>query len=62
MRKNNTVSAVAGIALTMAAAGGMAYMMSSKNMKSQRRQIKKQALKAANTISDWAENVSHLMG
>lgn len=62
MKKNNTISTVTGIALTMAAAGGMAYMMSSKNMKSQRRQIKKQALKAANTISDWAENVSNLMG
>lgn len=61
MKKNSTAIAT-GVALTMAAAGGVAYMMSAKGMKSQRRQFKRQAARAANNISHWAEGVSNMLG
>ena len=63
MKNKNTLPVAAGIALTMAAAGSVAYMMNnSKGMNRQKKQLKRQAIKAVDNISHWADTINSFMG
>ncbi len=55
-----TSTALTGLAVTMAV-GTAAYMMSGKNMKSQRKALKKNAGKAIRTVGNFIDNVSYMM-